>query len=148
MERPEKSYEVTDYGWLVAMSFVFLALVALALWREALPSWSPIQSNFRNALQKYAGVQKADTFQSGIKQIWIPKIQVVDRCVTCHLGYDWGAVLPATLAEPLMPHPISPTWTSIRSSNSDAPPVMAGRAGRPLRMGRTATRAGTIRCCR
>ena len=48
--------------------------------------------NFRNALQKYAGVEKADAFQSGIKQIWIPKINVVDRCVTCHLGYDWGAV--------------------------------------------------------
>ncbi len=108
MASNQQSYEATDYGWLVAMSFVFLALVALALWREAFPSWRPIQRTFRNTLQKYAGVEKADAFQSGIKQIWIPKINVVDRCVTCHLGYDWGAVLPATLGEPLMPHPNLP----------------------------------------
>jgi len=108
MAKQEKSYEVTDYGWLVAMSFVFLALVAIALWREVFPSWRPVQKTFRNDLQKYAGVEKADSFQIGIKQIWIPKINVVDRCVTCHLGYDWGTILPATLGEPLMPHPNLP----------------------------------------
>ncbi|HYL58319.1 MAG TPA: cytochrome c [Candidatus Acidoferrales bacterium] len=108
MANPEKSYEAADFGWLVAMSFVFLALVAFALWREARPKWRPIQAKFQTTLQKYAGVEKANAFHSGIKQIWIPKIQLVDRCTTCHLGYDWGTLLPATLGEPLAPHPNLP----------------------------------------
>jgi len=108
MPSSEQSYEARDYGWLVAMSFIFLVLVVLALWREIFPTWRPTQRRFQAALQKYAGVQKADAFTYGIKQIWIPKIRVVDRCVTCHLGYEWAGVLPADLPEPLTPHPQLP----------------------------------------
>ena len=105
MAEREKSYEASDYAWLVAMSFFFLGLVVIASWREIFPAWRPFQRSFHDALQKYAGVQKADAFVPGIKQIWIPKIQVVDRCVTCHLGYDWAGTLPTDLREPLTPHP-------------------------------------------
>lgn len=104
----EKSYEAKDFGWLVAMSLAFFVLVAWALWLDYRQEWRPLQAQFHYTLEKYAGVDKAAAFTPGIKQIWIPKIHVVDRCVTCHLGYEWGSVLPANLAEPLTPHPNLP----------------------------------------
>jgi len=105
MERPDQSYEARDFAWLVAMSFVFLALVAFALLREFRPAWGPVQARFRVAMERYGGTQRARAFHPGIKQIWVPKIHMVDRCITCHLGYEWGSVLPATLPQPLTPHP-------------------------------------------
>ncbi len=108
MERPDQSYEGRDFGWLVAMSFIFLALVAFALWREFHPGWAPVQARFRAAMEKYGGTDRARAFTPGIKQIWVPKIHMVDRCITCHLGYEWGSILPATLPEPLTPHPNLP----------------------------------------
>jgi cytochrome c2 len=108
VKRPDKSYEALDFAWLVAMSFVFLALVALALWRESHPVWAPVQRRFQATMEKYGGTARARAFHPGIKQIWVPQIHVVDRCVTCHLGYNWGTVLPATLPQPLTPHPDLP----------------------------------------
>ena len=148
METQDKSYEATDFGWLIAMSFVFLALVAIALWREAFPSWRPIQKTFRTTLQKYAGVEKADAFQSGIKQIWIPKINVVDRCVTCHLGYDWGTLLPASLGEPLMPHPDLPYMDQHPFQQFGCTTCHGGQGWATTAEAAHGDKIGTIRCCR
>lgn len=109
MERFEdSSFENSDFGWLVALSLMFFALVALALWREFRPDWRPVQKRFRTVLQQYGHVEEAGKFKPGVKQIWIPKINVTDRCITCHLGYQWSSRLPATLPEPLTPHPPLP----------------------------------------
>ena len=91
------------------MSLVFFALVAIATWREAFPEFGPYQADFKHTLEVNAQLQAAQRFTFGIKQIWNPKIKVVDRCVTCHLGYDWGSVLPAaSMPQPLKPHPNLP----------------------------------------
>jgi hypothetical protein len=108
MEPTNQSFEGRDFGWLVAVSFVFLALMIFALWREFHPAWRPVQAQFRVALEKYGGTEHARTFTPGIKQIWVAKIHLVDRCTTCHLGYEWGSILPATLPQPLAPHPNLP----------------------------------------
>src|SRR5215471_7025167 len=108
MEPSEPSFDRADFAWLAAMSFAFLVLVFFALWREAHPRWRPVQAGFRAVLEKYGGTSRARAFSPGIKQIWVPQIHLVDRCVTCHLGYQWGSVPPASLPEPLTPHPNLP----------------------------------------
>jgi cytochrome c2 len=108
MEPANQSFESRDFGWLVAVSFVFLALMVFALWREFHPPWRPVQARFRVALEKYGGTEHARTFTPGIKQIWVAKIHLVDRCTTCHLGYEWSSILPASLPQPLAPHPDLP----------------------------------------
>lgn len=109
MEAPQKSpsesYEARDFGWLVAMSMLFFALVAIGFWREYNTQWAPYQREFPGVLGHYGNGGEARKFTPGIKQIWIPQIAVTDRCVTCHLGYDWSAVLPPSLGQPLTPHP-------------------------------------------
>ena len=86
MEPANQSFEGRDFGWLVAVSFLFLALMVFALWREFHPAWRPEQARFRVALEKHGGTERARTFTPGIQQIWVAKIHLVDRCVTCHLG--------------------------------------------------------------
>jgi cytochrome c2 len=53
-------------------------------------------------------VRAARAFTPGIKQLWLPELGRVDRCITCHLGYEWAATLPANLEAPLAPHPPLP----------------------------------------
>jgi cytochrome c len=110
-ERPEHSFEREDFAWLVAMSLVFFVLVAIALWREYATPWRPWQRQFKLALAHAGRFEDARKFHPGIRQIWNPDIGVVDRCVTCHLGYEWGGIIPASLPQPLTPHPALPFMT-------------------------------------
>ena len=107
MEEKDRSFEAKDFGWLVAMSVLFFALVVVGFWFEFSTDWGSYQQEFPQLLGHYGKVEDAREFRSGIKQIWIPKIGVIDRCITCHLGYEWSSVLPATIAEPLKPHPMN-----------------------------------------
>ena len=100
-----EALEATDFGWLVASSLLFFVLVAIGFWREYSTEWGPYQRAFPKLLGHYGKVEEARNFRAGIRQIWIPQINVTDRCITCHLGYEWASVLPATIAEPLKPHP-------------------------------------------
>ncbi len=105
MERPPSDFERADYAWMVIGSLVFFVLVAIAAWRAFRTQWQPIQRQFRTILEKHDQIEAARRFNLGIRQIWNPEIDVVDRCVTCHLGYEWGLQLPADLPQPFAPHP-------------------------------------------
>jgi hypothetical protein len=90
-----ESFETKDFGWLVAMSILFLALVVVCFWREFSTEWGSYQKEFPQLLGHYGKGEDARNFRAGIQQIWIPKISVTDRCITCHLCYEWSSVLPA-----------------------------------------------------
>lgn len=45
---------------------------------------------------------------SGIDQIWLPQLEVVDRCTTCHLGIAEPTLAGASVAEPFRAHPLIP----------------------------------------
>jgi hypothetical protein len=104
-ESSKESYEVLDFGWMVAMSVLFFVLVVVGFWIEFSTEFAGYQRQFPQLLGHYGKGDEARNFRPGIQQIWIPKIGVTDRCITCHLGYEWSSVLPATVAEPLAPHP-------------------------------------------
>lgn len=109
MTKPDRrSFEAQDFGWLAAFSFVFFALVVGAFWREERTDWAPLQERFREILETHGQVDAARAFRVRIRQIWIPELDVVDRCVSCHLGYEWGVALPADLPQPFAPHPPLP----------------------------------------
>src|SRR5208282_4465279 len=108
MEPRPQDFERADYAWMVIGSVVFFLLVAIAAWRAFHAEWQPIQRQFRTILERHDQVEAARRFDLGIRQIWNPEIGVVDRCVTCHLGYEWGSRLPADLPQPFAPHPALP----------------------------------------
>jgi cytochrome c2 len=91
---------------------LFFGLVVAGVVHETRSDWRPIQEQFRQVLEQQGQVRAAHTFSPGIKQRWIPQLGRVDRCVTCHLGYEWGDTLPASLPVPLAPHPKLPYMDS------------------------------------
>lgn len=108
MEGDNKVFSTRDFAWLVSLSLAFFILVALTFWRELDTDWGPIQKRFRGILEEHGQVEASRRFEGGIQQIWVPELGVVDRCITCHLGYEWGAVFPASLPQPFAPHPPLP----------------------------------------
>jgi cytochrome c2 len=108
MNQRAEEFERFDSAWMVIASIVFFVLVAFAAWRSFHPEWGPIQRRFQKILEQHDQLQAARRFQPGIRQIWNPEIDVVDRCITCHLGYEWAGVLPAELPQPFAPHPELP----------------------------------------
>jgi cytochrome c2 len=98
----------SDFGWLVLASLLFFLLVVFIVVREYSSEWLPIQRSFRQILEQHAQVAAAREFHFGVRQLWIPALNRVDRCITCHLGYEWGGVLPTDLPQPFAPHPPLP----------------------------------------
>jgi hypothetical protein len=127
MDRPDLSPEPGDFSWMVVMSLVFFALVAVALWREYATQWRPYQEQFRVILEQNGKLEVARKFRPEIRQVWVPELAVVDRCVTCHLGYQWSGVLPVSLPEPLTPHPASPFMANHPFEKFGCTPCHAGQ---------------------
>ena len=108
MDRRFWRFERRDFPLLVGFSIVFFALVIVCVVREERTDWGPIQAEFVRVLEQHGQVAAARAFRPGVRQIWIPALGRVDRCVTCHLGYEWAGTLPPTVPAPLAPHPDLP----------------------------------------
>jgi mono/diheme cytochrome c family protein len=85
------------------MSVVFLLVLAIAPAKSQLREWRSVQQRY-DELAARQGVTPPDV---AIQQIWSPKLKVVDRCTTCHLGM--GAAEPLAgdrlfAAHPPLPH--------------------------------------------
>ena len=77
-----------DFYSLGLLSILMLLLVLFAFNRQANPEWKQYQQDFKNLLKEKISPEAASTFNFSVKQIWLPDINRVDRCVSCHLGYD------------------------------------------------------------
>jgi mono/diheme cytochrome c family protein len=108
VRHPFSRFESFDFPALVLLSFLFFALVVLGVVREERSDWQPIQSKFREILERQGQLRAARGFAPGIRQLWLPQLGRVDRCITCHLGYEWAGTLPASLPAPFAPHPSLP----------------------------------------
>ncbi len=108
MRRPFSRFEFPDFLLLVVLSVLFFALVVASVVRDRSSEWRPIQQRFRHVLERGGQADAARAFTVGIRQLWLPELDRVDRCVTCHLGYEWGGVLPGDLPQPYAPHPALP----------------------------------------
>jgi cytochrome c2 len=101
---PFSRFESQDFPILVILSLIFFGLVIAAVVRESRSDWKPIQVRFREVLEQHGQLAAARAFRPGVRQLWVPELGRVDRCVTCHLGYEWAGALPASLGAPLAPH--------------------------------------------
>jgi hypothetical protein len=63
-------------------------LVLYAFYRQANPEWKNYQKEFKKYLEINISPEFASGFDFSVKQIWLPELNRVDRCISCHLGYD------------------------------------------------------------
>lgn len=94
-----------DFAWLFATSILFFVLAAAAVGKEYSTDWRAIQTKYRKMLAAKKGPEAVKNFQTEVKQLWIPRLGRVDRCISCHLAYEESASISSELSEPFKPHP-------------------------------------------
>lgn len=82
-------------GPILVCSLLMLAALVWALFDDAIRQrpWKRYQREFASLYQ--ARMKKPARFTPGIRQIYVPEAQIVDRCESCHLGVREPAVLTA-----------------------------------------------------
>ncbi len=103
MKKKEDFNPRVDFYWLFLSSFLLFALVLVAFYKQANPEWKKYQQEFKKYLHENIGPQSASAFDISVKQIWLPELAGVDRCISCHLGYDNPQLVNAP--EPFRAHP-------------------------------------------
>lgn len=90
---------------VIAVSGLVLVLVAfVAISREVTPPWDAAQAQVRDAAASRVSPERVASLESGVHQIWVEEIGLVDRCMTCHQTVDWGEAM-ATAPNPARSHP-------------------------------------------
>lgn len=108
------------FGWLRRVLFgdvtrrfaaasVLLAVVAaIAPARDLFRDWRRYQRQYLRLVRvRPDAAQVQRRFSGGIQQIWIPELQVVDRCTSCHVALK-EANLADTSVQPFRKHPPIP----------------------------------------
>lgn len=90
-------------------SVVFLVVLAVSPVKDYLSPWRHYQKEYVKFAQSRPDtkVLLAD-YHPGIHQIWVPKMGVVDRCTTCHLGITEAHLRDKSVPQPFRAHPLIP----------------------------------------
>lgn len=92
------------WNWLFLLSSFGLGLVFLILiGQEMFPEWRSYQAQYYRRLAEVTGEPARARAPLGIRQIHLPEMKRVDRCVTCHVGVDNPRM--AGQPQPLAAHP-------------------------------------------
>ncbi len=91
-----------------ALGLAFLVIFSWVLFHENVAEWRSTQARFRRLETTVKNPHQLATAARvvGLQQIWLPDLDRVDRCGTCHLGIDDPAFVSAR--QPFSSHP--GTW--------------------------------------
>lgn len=88
---------------LAAMSTLFVGTLAIAPAKSQFTEWRAAQNKY-GALAQQQNVAPIDV---SIQQIWNPRLNIVDRCTSCHVGMGAGEAIAGDrlyMAHPTIPH--------------------------------------------
>ncbi len=97
------------HRWLLLLaSLVTIGfLIAAAIRENYLAEWQAIQRSYRNLLREKAtdkrGRELFETFRIELRQLSLPQLGTVDRCVSCHVGIDDPRM--TNVRQPFAAHP-------------------------------------------
>lgn len=108
MDRRKNNAFHKDFSWLFFCSLLLLFLVAAVFYKESNPEWKNYQRQFKEYLKNKVSPEAASSFEVSVKQMWLPELNRVDRCISCHVGYDQPnlgtAPAPFTAHADIEPH--------------------------------------------
>ena len=84
-------------------SFSLAGMAGVLLMREILPEWAGVQMEYNRRLAQATGDRSKAWALPKIKQIHLPEMNRVDRCITCHAGIDNAKM--AGQPQPFASHP-------------------------------------------
>lgn len=88
---------------LYILGFAVLGLMVWVFSRQYTRDWGDYQAEFKDYVAEKFGEERAKSVPTGIQQIWVADLNVVDRCTTCHQGVEWKGLENAP--EPYRTHP-------------------------------------------
>ncbi len=89
-------------------AIVFLSILAISPLKDYFSEWRSVQRDYNRYIEKLP--QKVKPTPLVLKQIWVPKLNRIDRCITCHTGIDNGKLANAPLpfrSHSQIPHDIA-----------------------------------------
>jgi len=90
------------YGIAIIGAFIF----GVAAYKELNPEYKKYQVEFKKLIEKKFGPEAAAKVPMGVQQIWIKDLNNrVDRCITCHMGYEWRGLEGEDVPEVFRTHP-------------------------------------------
>jgi mono/diheme cytochrome c family protein len=90
-------------------SLVFLAVLAISPFKDYRREWKQYKRSYLRFAQGRPDTKKliAD-YSPSIDQIWLPGMNVVDRCTTCHQGITQTSLADKAVPQPFRAHPAIP----------------------------------------
>jgi mono/diheme cytochrome c family protein len=95
--------EIAAFG---AISLALLVSLAVAPAKNYFSDWRHYQKSYLDQAGKRQSGTLVKSFHPGLRQTWVAKLGVVDRCETCHVNMN-GALVGAA-AQPFRKHPAIP----------------------------------------
>ena len=95
--------------WFALVSVVFVAVLAVSPVKDLRKEWK----QYKRAYQRFAQA-RPDTkrlladYRPDLDQIWIPEMNVVDRCTACHQGITQPSLADLSVPQPFRAHPTIP----------------------------------------
>ena len=90
------------------LSAVLLILLTVAPAKDYFREWLGYQKSYRQLIRGRGDATSLNRrFETGVQQIWLPELGVVDRCTTCHAALK-EASLADVKTQPFRPHPPMP----------------------------------------
>jgi mono/diheme cytochrome c family protein len=95
-------------GFAIA-SVAFVAVLAVSPVKDYFEEWKRYEKDYVRFAQTRPDTKHLlSDFHSGIDQIWLPDMKVVDRCTTCHQGIAQASLSDSSVAQPFRAHPVIP----------------------------------------
>ncbi len=95
-----------ELAYFGVVSLVLLVSLAIAPAKNYFSDWRHYQKSYLKIAAERQSGTLVRSFHGGIRQTWIAKLGVVDRCESCHVNMN-GALVGAT-AQPFRKHPPIP----------------------------------------
>ena len=94
---------------LAVSSVLFLGVLAVSPVKDLLQDWKQYRREYVRFAETRPDTKRllAD-FHPGINQIWIPEMNVIDRCTTCHQGITQASLLDVSVPQPFRAHSAMP----------------------------------------
>lgn len=78
--------------WFMAMNFVLVIMLMWTVGAEYAPEWKKYQREYYKLFAERTddSALKARILSTPleVQQVWDPKLEIVDRCMTCHMGHS------------------------------------------------------------
>jgi mono/diheme cytochrome c family protein len=97
---------VRELATFAVVSLVLLGSLAIAPAKNYFSDWRHYQKSYLKLASDRQAGNLVRNFQVGIRQTWIPKLGVVDRCESCHVNLN-GALVEES-HQPFRKHPQIP----------------------------------------